>query len=163
MAACWLTIFMSCCNASSCGVAVGWQSIGKILNEAQWCGNPGKDVSVKAGEVEDGSQWPKQDCSRLPISQELCLNRPALSLLAYTYFCSWPPWTPPSFILNPGLYQLTDIVNTSTNGKIFSLLNANASITIVWRKLSSITTRVAAFFRLISPAWFIEIYACDPN
>ena len=47
---------MSCCNASSCGVAVGWQSIGKILNEAQWCGTPGKDVSVKAGEVEDGSQ-----------------------------------------------------------------------------------------------------------
>ena len=29
---------------------------GEILNEAQWRGTPGKDVSVKAGEVEDGSQ-----------------------------------------------------------------------------------------------------------
>ena len=36
---------------------------GEELNETQWCGNPGKDVSVKEGEVEDGSQWPWRDRS----------------------------------------------------------------------------------------------------
>ena len=31
---------------------------GEELNETQWCGNPGKDVSVKEGEVEDGGAGP---------------------------------------------------------------------------------------------------------
>ena len=36
-------------------VARQWDGkVWKMLNEVQWCGTPGKDVSVKAGEVEDG-------------------------------------------------------------------------------------------------------------
>ena len=67
-AACWFTIWVSCSNASSSfGVLVGprWErrEEGEELNETQWCGNPGKDVSVKEGEVEDGSQWPWRDRS----------------------------------------------------------------------------------------------------
>ena len=95
----------------------------EILNEAQWCGTPGKDVSVKAGEVEDSS-------SQMPISQELCHNRPAMSLLACICILQLSTVnTSLMFILYHCSCQLTDII---VNRQNFALLNATASITIVW-------------------------------
>ena len=67
--------------------------------------------------------------SQIPISQELCHNRPAMSLLAH--ICMLQLSTVNNyhvFILYHCSHQLTDIVNRQN----FALLNASASITIVW-------------------------------
>ena len=67
--------------------------------------------------------------SQIPISQELCHNRTAMSLLVQ--ICMLQLSTVNNyrvFILYHCSHQLTDIVNRQN----FALLNASASITIVW-------------------------------